>query len=176
MKFLLDLAPALLFFGAYYLGNIYIATGVLIAALFGLVLAYWLWKRQIHKVHLVTAIVAGVLGGMTIYIHDPAFIKFKPTALYAIFAIALLLSHLVGERVLLARIPQTTIQLPESVWRRVNLAWAVFFGICALLNLYIAQHYDEATWVKFKTFGFSALMFAFLVAHTPFLARYLPQD
>lgn len=176
MKFLLDLAPALAFFAAYYLGGIYIATGVLIAAMFALVLVYWFWKREVHKVHLVTSLVVAVFGGLTLYVHDPAFIKFKPTALYALFSAALLLSHVIGDRVLLARLPQQAIQLPEPVWRRVNFAWGLFFAFCAALNLYVAAHYDEATWVKFKTFGFSALMFVFMLAHAPFLARYLPQE
>ena len=176
MKFLLDLMPALAFFAAYFLGGIYVATGVLIGALFALVLIYWLWKREIHKVHLVTALIAAVLGGLTLYVHDPMFIKFKPTALYAVFSIALLLSHVIGDRVLLARLPQQAIQLPEPVWRRVNFIWALFFAFCALLNLYVAANYDEATWVKFKTFGFTALMMVFLLAHAPFLSRYLPQD
>ncbi|TXH03430.1 MAG: septation protein A [Nevskiaceae bacterium] len=176
MKFLLDLAPALAFFAAYYLGGIYVATGVLIAAMFALVLVYWLWKREVHKVHLVTSLVVAVFGGLTLYVHDPAFIKFKPTALYALFSAALLLSHVIGDRVLLARLPQQAIQLPEPVWRRVNFAWGLFFAFCAVLNLYVAAHYDEATWVKFKTFGFSALMFVFMLAHAPFLARYLPQE
>jgi intracellular septation protein len=176
MKFLLDLFPALAFFIAYRIGGIYVATGVLIGSLFALVLIYWLWKREIHKVHLITAVVAAVFGGLTIYIHDPVFIKFKPTVLYAIFSIALLLSHIVGERVLLARIPQTAIQLPEPVWRRVNFAWAVFFAFCALLNLYVAANYDEATWVSFKAYGFSVLMLVFMLAHAPFLAKYLPEQ
>ena len=176
MKFLLDFAPALLFFAAYLLTDIYIATAVLIASLFGVVAVYWLWKRELHKAHLATALIAGVLGGLTIYIHDPAFIKFKPTAVYAVFALALLASHFIGKRVLLQRIPQKTFVLPDPVWRKVNLAWAIFFLGCAVLNLYIAANFDEAAWVKFKTFGFTALMFVFLMAHLPFLQRYLPQE
>lgn len=176
MKFLLDFSPALLFFGAYFLTDIYTATAVLIGALFALVVVYWVWKRELHKAHLATAVVAAVLGGLTIYIHDPMFIKFKPTAVYAVFALALLGSHFIGERVLLQRIPQKAFTLPDAVWRKVNLAWVLFFLGCALLNLYVAASYDEATWVKFKTFGFTVLMFVFMMAHLPFLQRYLPQE
>lgn len=175
MKFLLDYAPALLFFAAYFLFDIYAATAVLIVAAIALVLVYRFWQGHWHKSHLVVAVLATVLGGLTLAIHDPAFIKLKPTAVYGVFALALLGSHLVGDRVLLARIPQKTFVFPEPVWRRVNLAWALFFLGCAALNWYVAAHYDEATWVKFKTFGFTALIFVFLVAHAPFLSRYLPQ-
>lgn len=176
MKFLLDMAPALLFFAAYYFAGIYVATGVLIASLFSLVAIYWLWARKLHKMHLVTAIIAGIFGGLTIYIHDPAFIKLKPTALYALLSIALMLSHFIGDRVLLQRIPQTAIALPDPVWRRINIAWTLFFAFCALLNLYVAANFDEATWVKFKTFGFTVLMFVFMLAHAPFIARYQPKN
>ena len=183
MKFLLDMMPALLFFGTYYFAKIhapekaiYIATSVLIVSLFALVLIYWLWTRKVHKMHLITAIIAGIFGGLTLYIHDPVFIKFKPTALYAIFSMALLLSHVIGDRVLLQRIPQNSFVLPDPVWRRINFAWSLFFAFCAALNLYVAAHYDEATWVKFKTFGFTTLMFVFMLAHAPFLARYQTKD
>jgi intracellular septation protein len=176
VKFLLDFAPALLFFAAYFLFDIYVATAVLIAAAIALVLVYRVWQQRWHKSHLVVAVMATVLGGLTLAIHDPVFIKFKPTAVYGAFALALLGSHVVGERVLLARIPQQTFSFPEPIWRRVNLAWGLFFVLCAALNFYVAAHYDEATWVKFKTFGFTALTFVFLLAHAPFLGRYLPQD
>jgi intracellular septation protein len=176
VKFLLDFAPALLFFGAYLLFDIYVATAVLIVAAIALVLVYRLWKNHWHKSHLVVAVLATVLGGLTLAIHDPAFIKFKPTAVYGVFALALLGSHFIGDRVLLERLPQKTFTFPPAVWRRVNLAWAVFFLGCAALNLYVAGNYDEATWVKFKTFGFTALIFVFLLAHAPFVSRYLPQE
>ncbi len=176
MKALLDFSPALLFFGAYYLADIYTATIVLIVALFLLVGVYWLRDRRIHKTHLITAIAAGLLGGLTLWIRDPAFIQYKPTAVYAVFALALLLSHVIGDKVLLARIPQKTIELPDPVWRKVNLAWVGFFAFCALLNVYVAQHFSEETWVQFKTFGFTALMFVFFIAHVPFLRPYLPEE
>jgi len=176
VRFLLDYAPALLFFAAYFLFDIYVATATLIVAAVLLVLVYRVWQKRWHASHLVVAALALVLGGLTLAIHDPVFIKFKPTAVYGVFALALLGSHVVGERVLLARIPQKTFSFPDPVWRRVNLAWAVFFLACAALNAYVASRYDEATWVKFKTFGFTALTFAFLMAHLPFLSRYLPED
>ncbi|MFP5306532.1 MAG: septation protein A [Gammaproteobacteria bacterium] len=176
MNMLLDFAPALLFFGAYYLYGIYVATAVLIVALIALVGVYWLREKRIHKAHFITALVAAALGGLTLWIRDPAFIQFKPTAVYAVFALALLASHVIGDKVLLARLPQKTIQLPDPVWRRVNIAWAAFFAFCAVLNLYIAQHFSEKVWVQFKTFGFTGLMFVFLMAHVPFLRRYLPDE
>jgi intracellular septation protein len=176
MNAALDFAPALVFLVTYFLSDIYVATGALIVALFALVAVYWVRERRLHKAHLVTAIVAGVLGGLTLYVRDPEFIKLKPTVVYSIFALALLGSHFIGDRVLLARLPQKVLQMPEAVWRKVNLAWVLFFFGLAALNLYVAHTMPEATWVKFRTFGFTALMFVFLLAHAPFLKDYLPKD
>jgi len=176
MNTLIDFIPALLFLGVYVAYDIYTATVALIVAMFALVAWYWFREKRIHKAHLVTAIVALVLGGLTLYVHDASFIKFKPTAVYAVFSLVLLGSHFIGDKVLLARLPQKTISLPDPVWRKVNFAWAIFFAFCAVLNLYVAYNFTEATWVKFKTFGFTALMFVFLIAHAPFLKRYLPQE
>jgi intracellular septation protein len=173
MKTLLDLLPAIAFFGAYLATDIYTATIALIASLVFVVIVYRLWKKEWHKAHLVTAIVASLLGGLTLYLHDDLFIKLKPTLVYTVFALALFGSHVIGDKVLLARIPQSSVRLPDAVWRKVNLAWGLFFVFCALLNLYVAFSYSQDTWVKFKTFGFTALMFVFLIAHAPFLSRYL---
>lgn len=173
MKFFLDLLPAIAFFGVYLAVDIYAATMALIVSLFVVVAVYRLWKGTWHKAHAITALVALVLGGMTLYVRDPAFIKFKPTAVYAVFALALAGSHFIGQKVLLQRIPQQMLRMPDALWRRVNLAWVAFFLFCAVLNWHVAHAYDEATWVKFKTFGFTAMTFLFLIAHTPFLSRYL---
>lgn len=176
MKFLLDNLWIPPFLIAYFMGGIYVATVALIVSLFLIVAIYWFKEKRLHKLHLTTALIVAALGGLTLYLHDPAFIKLKPTLVYGLFACALLGSHWIGDRVLMARIPQTVIALPDPLWRKVNLAWACFALLCAGLNLYIADNFDEATWVKFKVFGFSALLFVFLLSHIPFLHKYLPQD
>ena len=42
-----------------------------------------------------------------------------------------------------------------------------------MLNLVLARSLTEADWVTFKTFGFTALMFLFLIAHLPFIGGHL---
>lgn len=176
MKFLLDNLWIPAFLIAYALGDIYAATAALIAAMMVTVAAYWVLERRLHKMHLVAAVAAAVLGGLTLYARDPTFIKFKPTAVYLLFAIALLGSHVIGDKVLMARIPQKAIVLPDSVWPRVNLAWGLYFVFCAALNVYVALNFDEGVWVKFKAFGLTGLSFVFILCHLPFLHKYLPQE
>src|SRR3546814_11585644 len=91
-------------------------------------------EHRLHKAHFITTLVALVLGGLTIYVHDARFIKFKPTVVYAVFSLALLGRHLIGDRVLLARLAQKSIQLTDTIWRKVNFAWAHFFGGYAVMK------------------------------------------
>lgn len=174
MKTLLDFSPALAFFAVYYLGGgLFPATAALIACSVALVLIYRLWQRKWHLQHLFTAALVSVFGGLTLAIGDPDFIKIKPSVLYAGFALALLGSHVVGDKVLLQRLGQRSFALPDTLWRRINLAWVLFFAGCAVLNYYVASHFDEQTWVNFKTFGFTGLTLVFMLGHLPFVARHL---
>ena len=116
-----------------------------------------------------------MLGGITLAFRNPDFIKLKPSIVYGIFAIALLGSHFIGDKVLLQRLPQKMLVMPDALWKRVNLAWALFFVFCAVLNYVVAHHFEEAMWVKLKLFGFSLLMLVFMLAHLPFVNRYLVQ-
>jgi intracellular septation protein len=173
MNLLLDLIPAIAFIAAYSFGDIYAATLALIASLVVTVLLHRLLLGRWNKGQLVTLLVSVVLGGVTLALHDPGFIKLKPSVVYGVFALALLGSQLAGEKVLLQRLPQKMLVMPDVVWKRVNFAWGLFFILLAVLNYYVAHHFDEATWVKFKVFGFTLLMIIFMLAHLPFLGRYV---
>lgn len=173
MNHVISLVQTLAFFAAYYFGGIYVAVAVLMGLMLLTTGFEWLRAQKPPKISIAVTALVWVLGALTLWLRDPTFIKFKPTAIYGAFSLALLGSHLIGGKVLMARMPQQMITLPDPVWRRVNFAWAVFFAFCAVLNLYVAANYSEAAWVKFKTFGFTLLMFAFIFGHLPFLSRYM---
>ena len=80
MKLLFDFLPILLFFVAYKLADIYVATGVLIVVTLAQVGWIWLRQRRVEKIPLFTAALVLVLGGATLLLHDPVFVKWKPTA------------------------------------------------------------------------------------------------
>ena len=172
-RFILDLIPALFFFAAYFISNsnIYTATTVLVAALVSVVVFCAIFERRLHTLHLVTALLVGILGGLTLYFHDPRFIKYKPTVMYALFACIMFSSHFIGTEVILKRLLKSGASFEDALWRRMNIAWGVFFLFCALLNVYVVQHASESTWVTFKVFGLPALIFVFILCHIPFLSR-----
>jgi intracellular septation protein len=142
MKLLADFFPVLLFFVAYKLWGIYVATGVAIAAS----LAQVLWNRFRHgrteTMHLVTLGLLVVFGGMTIALHDPIFVMWKPTIVNWLFAVAFLGSALVTGKPLIERMMSHAIDVPDPIWSRLNLLWVLFFLFSGLANLYVVYVYS----------------------------------
>jgi intracellular septation protein len=95
--------------------------------------------------------------------------------LYWLFATVLLGSAFLFKKNLIRTMLEAQVSLPESLWVRLNLAWASFFTIMGGLNLYVANNYSEADWVNFKLFGGMGLMFAFIVAQGLVLAKYIEE-
>ena len=137
MKLLIDFFPILLFFIAYKLAGIYVATGVAITASALQVGWFWLRHRRVETMHLVTLGLLGVFGGLTLALHDPIFVMWKPTLVNWLFAIAFLGSHLVGERTLIERMMRHAIAVPPGIWTRLNLLWAGFFIFLGAANLFV---------------------------------------
>jgi intracellular septation protein len=175
MKFLFDLLPVVLFFVAFKLFDIYVATGVAIATT--CVQIGWLkWRgRKVDKMMWVTLAVIGVLGGATLLLHDETFIKWKPTVLYWAFAITLATAELLFGKNLIRAALAEQITAPDPVWAKLNWAWVGFFAFMGAANLYIAFHFPTETWVNFKVFGGMGLMLVFVVLQAVFLARHIEE-
>lgn len=176
MKALIDYLPLIAFGGAYFAYDIYVATGVLMAALVLLVAVHRVFYGEWHKMHLATAGLALVFGGITLAVHDPVFIKVKPTVLYVLFAAVLAGSHVIGERPLIQRALASQLVLHAPVWRNVSWMWVSFFLVCAGLNLAIAFGFSETVWVNFKLFGMLGLTLLFVLAQGLYLSPYLKEQ
>jgi len=185
MKFLFDIFPLLLFFAAFKVYGIYVATAVAIVASFAQVAFYWFRHRKFETMHLITLAVIVVFGGLTLALHNDTFIRWKPTILYWIFAVLVLGSHFVGAKTAMERLLGNQLALNAQVWRYYNLSWGLFFIVAGALNLYVAFFYAldqaenvrQATWVNFKVFGLLGLTLGFAVIQALFLARYFkPAD
>lgn len=144
MKLLADFFPVILFFLAYKLGDLYIATGVAIAASFVQVGYGWMRRKKLEKMHLVTLVTLLVLGGLTLLLHDRTFIMWKPSLVYWALGAALLISQFFGKKPLIRRMLEEHVALPDLIWRRLNLAWAFMFVGIGLLNLYVASGFFAA--------------------------------
>jgi intracellular septation protein len=176
MKFLFDFFPVILFFGAYKVFDIYIATGVAIAASIAQVGYLKLYKKKIEPMMWLSLIVIVVAGGATIILKNEMFIKWKPTILFGGMAIAIAIAQFWLKKNPIAFVFNNTIQAPAAVWRKLSLAWIVFLLLIAFLNIWFAYYTSTDTWVLFKTFGDMGLFFVFIVAQIFWLMPYLPDE
>ncbi len=172
MKLLFDLFPVLLFFVAYKVADIYAATAVAIAASVLQILWLKLRGRPVEGMQWASLAIIVVFGGMTLLLRDETFIKWKPTLLYGMFALVLAGGRLFLGRDLIKAAMGRQIALPEPVWRRLNLAWIVFFAAMAVLNLVVAYRFSTDVWVDFKLFGTMGLTLVFVVAQALYLGRH----
>lgn len=176
MKLLSDLFPVILFFVAYQLYDIYVATQVAIAAAVLQVTYNKLRHGSVEKVQLLTLGLLVVFGGLTLALRDPVFIKWKPTVVNWLFALAFLLSQIFMQRGFLQRMMDHAVTMPQSAWSRLNIAWVTFFFAMGVINLYVAYNFSEETWVNFKLFGFLGLTLAFMLVQGFYLARHMEPE
>ncbi len=204
MKQAIDFFPIIIFAAVfYYFHDLILATKVLIAATALQVVAHYLVFKTVEKMHVITLAVVLVLGGATVFFHDEHFVKWKPTAIYWIFSLALLISQFVGEKNITQRLlgglidkvnqaedkvheithhedhvehPLPSALVPKSLWLKLNIAWILFFSALGLVNIYVAYHFNNEVWVNFKLFGVTAANMLFFFMQLPFLMKYFPKE
>jgi intracellular septation protein len=174
MKFLFDLFPVVLFFVAFKLADIYVATATAIAATVLQVAWLKLRGKRVDNMLWASLAIIGVFGGATLLLQDETFIKWKPTVLYWLFGATLAVAALIGRNLVRALLSEQ-VQLPDPVWARLNWSWVGFFAFMGALNLYVAYNYSTDLWVNFKLFGGMGLMLLFVVAQALVMSRYADQ-
>src|SRR5512139_232210 len=174
MQLLADYLPLILFFVAFKLKGIYVATAVAIAASV-IQIAWFAWRGKVSTVHWLSLVIIVVFGGATLLLQDETFIKWKPTVLYGLFGATLAIGRLAFRRNLLTHLMQG-IALPGPVWTRLTWAWVAFFAFMGVANWYVAFHYSTDTWVNFKVWGGIGLFLAFALAQGMLLARHVREE
>jgi intracellular septation protein len=176
MKLLFDLLPIILFFVAYKVAGIYAATGVAIAASVVQIVWLRLRRRPIEPMQWTSLGIIVVFGGLTLFLRDETFIKWKPTVLYAVFALTLVGARLLRGINLIKVMLGKQVRLPEPVWGRLDRAWTVFFVVQAVLNIVVAYGFSTDVWVNFKLFGAMGLTLLFVVGQAVWLGRHVQED
>jgi intracellular septation protein len=204
-KFLFDLLPVILFFGAYklaqsfpersqafandWLGSLVAdgripadQTAILVATAVAIVVSivqvgYLLARgRKVEPMLWLSVAVIIVFGGATIWLHDESFIKWKPTILYWLFGAILLIGRLGWRRNFIRQLLGPQLTLPAFAWDRLLWAWVGFFLATGALNLFVAFTYSTDTWVNFKLFGLMGMTLVFTIAVGLWLARHIDEE
>lgn len=202
LKFVLEMGPLLIFFYATLRGEsliaafpllgelgrpLFVATALFMAATLASLAVSWAMTRTIPLMPLVSGVVVLVFGGLSIWLQNDTFIKMKPTIIYTLFAVVLLVGLAFG-RALLGYVLDSAFHLDAEGWRKLTFRWGVFFLFCAAFNEVLWRGLDAAYpteqadsyWAGFKLFGFPALTFIFILTQMPLIMRHSleerPQD
>ena len=177
MQLLFDFFPVIAFFLTYKLtGDMFMATGVIIVAVIAQTAIQWFRHRKVSQMSLISGALVVVFGGLTLLLHDKAFIQWKVTVVNWLLAVAFLASGFFGDKVLVQRMMGDNVTLEPAVWRRLNWAWIVFFAALGAINLYVVHNFSEAAWVNFKLYGMIGLTAAFAIGQAFWLASKMPPE
>lgn len=183
-QLLVDFGPVIVFMLTYNLSRgrvpeseqVYWATGLfMVATIFAFGFA-WFVQKRLSPLLIVTAVVITTFGGLTLALHDPVFIKIKPTIVNLLYASVILGSLAVKQNVWKALLQGAFPALPDHVWTQYALRWGLFYIFMAGLNEVIWRTQTEAFWANFKVFGVMPIVSLFIVANIPLLMKHMPPD
>jgi intracellular septation protein len=205
MKLLLDFLPILLFFGTYKYAEahkdwaavfatehfgfmvsggmvgekeapVLLSTLVVIAAT-ALQVA-WLKTRgkKIDTMLWVSLGLIVVLGGATVWFHNETFIKWKPSVLYWVMALALWASANLFGKDILRKMIGDQLKLPDPIWKRLTLLWCAFFAVMGVINILVAYNFSTDSWVNYKLFGGTGLMILFMIGQGLYVSRHIEEE
>lgn len=174
MKPLLDFLPIVLFFIAYKYADIYVATGVIMAATLVQMAILYKLDGKLETMHKVTLALVVGFGAMTLAFHDERFIKIKPTVLYTAMGLTLAIGLWGFGKNFLRMMLGKAMVLPEPVWRNLTVAWVAYTFFMAALNAYVAYSFSTEFWVSFKLWGY-AFPLVFLLVQGLYVAKYMQE-
>lgn len=170
MQMLIDFLPLLLALVAYQMEGIYAATIVLMVTLPLIPIGQYLLGKKVSQVHVWSAALVLVFGAATLFFRNPGFIMWKPTVLYLAMAAVFMVFQYTSDKTIIERMLGGSLSLLAADWRRLNVIWSAFFVLLAILNIYVAYSYEEATWFKFKVWGLTGLTLVFVIAQSIWMA------
>jgi intracellular septation protein len=175
MKLLLDFLPLVLFFGAYKMYGIYVGTAVLMAATVAQMAIIYAIDKKLTTMHKATLALILIFGGLTLFLQDERFIKWKPTVLYTAMAVALAVALWVYRKNFLKMMLGSQLALPDPVWNRLTAAWVLYCLFMAAINSYVAAFFSTDAWANFKLWGY-VFPLAFIVGQGIYVARHLSDE
>lgn len=153
-KLAVDMGPLIVFMVAYFFGarlvslagavtghewclregaEMYLAVAGFMPS-FALAFAYSVWKeKRVAPMLLVSGIIIGILGTLTLVLQNKTFFYMKPTIVYFLFA-GLLYAGLATGRNFMKTVFDGALHLPEPAWRTLTIRYSVFFVALAVAN------------------------------------------
>jgi intracellular septation protein len=188
VKLVLELGPVVAFFIAFgrvkdqtftIAGTEYSGFIAVTAGFIGLIILtsgiLWALTGKLSKMQIMTLVLVVVMGGLSVWLNDPQFIKMKPTLLYLFFGGVLAVGLLQGKSYLKA-VMEEAMPLEHEGWMILTQRLAVFFFALAVANEVVWRMMSTEVWVNFKTFGLTFAVFGFFMAQGKILEKYAIND
>ncbi|MBD21801.1 MAG: hypothetical protein CMM37_12260 [Rhodospirillaceae bacterium] len=183
LKPTLDYTPLAVFFIVYMLSPdiskstpLLTATAALMVTTAVALVVSLIVVKRIPMMPLITAVIVGVFGGLTLWLQDETFIKMKPTIVQALFAI-ILFTGLLFKKPLLRPLMSAAWPMDDAGWHKLTLRFAWFFVSMALLNEIIWRTQSTDFWISFKVFGLIILTLVFAASQAGLMQRHaLPKE
>jgi intracellular septation protein len=170
LKPVVEYGPIFVFFVAYYTNDLLTATAAIMGATaIALILSYG-FERKIPMMPLLTAVVIGVFGGLTLWLKDDIFIKMKPTIIQSLFGF-ILLGGLAFGKLFLKSVMGQIWNMTDRAWRTLTVRFSCYFFAMAMINELVWRTQTTDFWVNFKVFGLMGLTFVFIISQMGFIQR-----
>ncbi|HEY6817722.1 MAG TPA: inner membrane-spanning protein YciB [Croceibacterium sp.] len=184
LNVLVDYGPLLVFFLTYrtfapegedIAGEIFAVirgTGAfIVAAIAALAFSKWYLRKVSPMLWLSTALIVG-FGTLTIYFADEFYVQLKPTIIYVLFGLALLIGWWRGKALLKTLLEAAFEGLTDEGWLKLSRNWGAFFLALAALNETLRMTLSFGDWLAAKLWVFLPLSFLFTFTQLPMLLRY----
>lgn len=169
-KFLSEMGPLLVFFICHkFYGLIAATAALMITTIISVIIVYYI-EKKVPMMPLISAILLGIFGGLTIFSQNELFIKIKPTLINMLFAI-ILIGGVAFKKGFLKYLMGSAMNMSDKAWLTFSLRWGIFFIFLAIVNEIVWRNFDTDFWVKFKVFGMLPLSIGFMVTQMPFLMK-----
>lgn len=172
MTQLLEFLPLIVFFLVYKMMDIYAAVMALMGVMAVSLIISRAKGKTISNMQWVSFALVLIFGGATLVLRNELFLKWKPTVLNWLFAVAFLGSQFIGKKLLIEHVMSAAnLVLPRKVWIKLNLSWVFFFAFLGCLNLFVVYFFSTDVWVNFKVFGMLGLSAVFVLAQGLYISQ-----
>lgn len=185
LNLVVDYGPVIVFFAVYkyysptdrhnsvaeVLAVIRGTVSFMVAAVIALLVSKWKLGKISPMLWLSTLLIVG-FGGLTVLLHDPVWIQVKPTAIYMLFGVTLLVGLWRGKALLKILLEAAFEGLNDEGWMKLSRNWGLFFLVLAATNEALRHWLSFGDWIAAKLWVFLPATFLFTFAQIPMLMRH----
>lgn len=173
MKAFLDFIPLIAFFiAARYSGILAAAGALLIATLVVYSIHLIRQKGKLDKQQWVVLILTILFCGGSLLLKDDIYLRWKSPIINGVFALTLIISAVVNKP-LMQMAMKDVFRLSLSGWKKLTIAWGLFFAFMGMLHYITAFTMSDEAWINFKTYGWIPIMLVFVIAQFALLKNHI---